>query len=95
LIKLGQHRVTWVHLSGAGKNASEPDEFDEAVSMPPYSQNEIQMSPGDYIEIAVQLANMNGIVDIGSTLVWENPSFIDINPNERDPLSYNRELKIL
>lgn len=37
---------------------------------------------------------MNGIVDL-SKLVWEQPLFFEINPNERDALSYNRDLKIL
>lgn len=52
------------------------------------------MSPGDYIEFAVQLANMNGIVNL-DTLVWENPLALDINETERDALSYNKELKLL
>jgi hypothetical protein len=37
---------------------------------------------------------MNGIVDI-SSLTWEQIQFIDIYPNEKDALSYNRDLKIL
>ena len=37
---------------------------------------------------------MNGIVDI-SSLIWEQIQFIDIYPNEKDALSYNRDLKIL
>ena len=51
VISKGKPRVTWIHLS------------DE---LPPYSQNEIQMSPGDIIEFAVTLYNMNGIVDLES-----------------------------
>jgi len=52
------------------------------------------VSPGDYIEFAVQLANMNGIVNLG-TLIWEVPASLDINEIERDALSYNREMKML
>jgi hypothetical protein len=95
VIKSGQQRITWIHLSGRGNTAhNEENEFDEGISMPPYSQNELQIAPGDYIELAVQLSNMNGIVDINS-LIWEPPVFLEINPNERDPLSYNRDLKIM
>jgi hypothetical protein len=32
--------------------------------MPVYSQNEIQMTPGDIVEIAVCISNLNGLVDI-------------------------------
>lgn len=54
ILKPGNKRITWVHLSGCG-NIEQPEEceFDEAISMPPYSQNEIQVSPDDYIEFAV------------------------------------------
>lgn len=79
VIKKGQPRVTWIHLS------------DE---LPPYSQNEVQMSPGDIIEFAVCLYNMNGLVDI-DTFQWENIELFKIQKNERDPLIYNRDLKIL
>lgn len=62
--------------------------------MPPYSQNEIQMSPGDLIEFTICLANMNGNVDL-HTLTWEKPELIEICQNERDALSYNRDIKLL
>lgn len=37
---------------------------------------------------------MNGLVDLKS-LAWDSPRFIPISPTERDPLSYNRDLKLL
>jgi hypothetical protein len=52
------------------------------------------MSPGDIIEFAVCIFNMNGVIDL-KTLVWELPELISISKNEKDPLSYNRDLKIL
>jgi hypothetical protein len=38
----------------------------EAISIPPYTQNEIQVAPGDIIEFSVSLANMNGFVDLST-----------------------------
>lgn len=52
------------------------------------------MSPGDIIEFAVCLYNMNGIVDLDK-FSWENIELFKIQKNERDPLIYNRDLKIL
>ena len=46
------------------------------------------------MEIAVCLANMNGVVDLNS-LAWEKPVLFEMCTNERDALSYNREVKIL
>lgn len=44
ILKPGQRRVTWLHLSGAGTDTQYSEgEYDQAFSMPPYSQNEIQM----------------------------------------------------
>ena len=95
LAKQSQQRITWIHLSGAGTDTKHSEgEFDEALSLPPYSQNEISVSPGDIIEFTVCLANMNGIVNLES-LAWEQAILIDINPNEKDPLTYNRDLKII
>ena len=66
----------------------------ESISIPPYSQNEVQVSPGDIIEFTVCLANMNGIVDLGS-LLWRSPSLMDFPVFDKDCLSYNREFKIM
>jgi hypothetical protein len=62
--------------------------------MPTYSQNEIQMAPGDIIEIAICLSNLNGIVDLNS-LEWEEEQTMKIEHNERDALTYNRDIKIM
>jgi len=43
--------------------------------MPAYSQNEIQVVPGDNIEFAVPIANLNGLVDL-SSFQWEDPQEI-------------------
>jgi len=37
---------------------------------------------------------MNGNVDLAS-LTWERPQLIEICPNEKDALSYNRDIKLL
>jgi hypothetical protein len=37
---------------------------------------------------------MNGIIDL-ENLQWEMPELVPINSNERDPLIYNRDLKLL
>lgn len=52
------------------------------------------MAPGDSIEFAVCLANMNGIVNL-STLSWRPPVLMDIEENESDALTYNREVKLM
>ncbi len=52
------------------------------------------MSPGDIIEIAVGLANLNGIVEL-DTFEWEDEEFLKISKNERDVLCYNRDVKIM
>ena len=62
--------------------------------MPVYTQNELQMSPGDIIEFAVCISNMNGIVDLDS-FKWRPCELLRIQSNEKDSLSYNRDLKIL
>ena len=62
--------------------------------MPIYTQNEIQLSPGDTIEIAVCIANLNGIINVDN-FKWDKESIYDINKNERDALCYNRDIKII
>lgn len=52
------------------------------------------MQPGDTIEFSVCLFNMNGIINL-ETIDWELPEILPINQNEKDPLCYNRDLKIL
>lgn len=52
------------------------------------------MQPGDIIEFAVCLFNLNGHIDL-SSLEWELPEILPINSNEKDALTYNRDLKIL
>lgn len=52
------------------------------------------MAPGDLIEFAVTLYNMNGIVDL-ATFAWEDPELLKIPPLERDPLTYDRDVKLL
>ncbi len=37
---------------------------------------------------------MNGIINLNS-FEWEPPQTLTINPNEKDPLTYNRDLKLL
>ena len=49
ILKKGQKRVTWIHVS---------------EDQPPYCQNEIQMSPGDIVEFAVCLFNLNGLINL-------------------------------
>ena len=52
------------------------------------------MSPGDVIEFAVCLYNMNGVVDLDG-FNWRHLELFDIIKNERDPLIYNRDIKIM
>jgi len=52
-----QMRKTWVHISD---------------TMPGFAQNEIQVAPGDRIEIAFCIFNLNGFVDMES-LAWHKP----------------------
>jgi hypothetical protein len=52
------------------------------------------MSPGDTIEIAICLSNLNGIVNL-DTFEWENEEIVKINNNEKDVLCYNRDVKIM
>lgn len=71
--------MTWIHLSD---------------DLPAYSQNEIQMQPGDIIEFGVCLFNLNGLVNL-STFQWDLCQQIKITQNEKDSISYDRNLKIL
>lgn len=52
------------------------------------------MSPGDTIEIAICLSNLEGIVNL-QTFEWEPEETAKINNNEKDALSYNRDVKIM
>jgi hypothetical protein len=52
------------------------------------------MAPGDTIEIAVCLYNMNGLVNLDS-LSWEPIEVFNISQIERNPLTYNRDYKLL
>lgn len=62
--------------------------------MPLYTQNEIQSMPGDSIEIAVCIVNLNGIVDVNK-FDWEPENIVKINKNDKDVLIYNRDVKIM
>ncbi|CDW80022.1 UNKNOWN [Stylonychia lemnae] len=79
IVKKGSQRITWVHKS---------------EDLPSYSQNELQVSPGDIIEFAVCLYNMNGIINIDS-FQWEQPQLLLIPQNEKNPLVYNKDVKAL
>jgi hypothetical protein len=46
---------------------------------------------GDIIEVAIPLANLNGIVDLDS-FSWEDQEIFKIEKNEKDALSYNRDI---
>lgn len=52
------------------------------------------MQPGDVVEFAVCIYNMNGIVDLNS-FSWEPYEILKIKKNEINGLLYNRDLKIL
>ena len=52
------------------------------------------MSPGDNIEIAVSILNLNGLVDL-ENFTWEEIQKHEISKNDRDALNYDRDLKIL
>lgn len=71
-------RKTWVHISD---------------SMPGVAQNEIQVAPGDRLEIAFCIYNLNGFVDM-SSLSWAKPCFAKIEANMFDFEEYNRDLQI-
>ena len=69
-------RKTWAHVSD---------------SLPGYAQNEIQVAPGDRIQIAFCIYNLNGFVDMDS-LNWSKPCFASIEPNMADFMTYNRDV---
>ncbi len=52
------------------------------------------MAPGDLIEFAVCLYNMNGLVDL-SSFEWEAPELLAIPATERNALIYDRDMKLL
>ena len=52
------------------------------------------MSPGDFIEFAICIYNMNGLVDL-TTLDWNPPELLKIPATEKDPLAYDRDIKLL
>lgn len=52
------------------------------------------MAPGDIIEIAVCIVNLNGLVDVNK-FEWEKETIIKINKNDKDVMCYNRDIKIL
>ena len=52
------------------------------------------MSPGDSIELAVCIFNLNGLVDLDS-FEWEPIEKLEISKNDRDALNYDRDVKIL
>mmetsp|Transcript_41946 Transcript_41946/g.40257 ORF Transcript_41946/g.40257 Transcript_41946/m.40257 type:complete len:107 (-) Transcript_41946:384-704(-) len=52
------------------------------------------MCPGDIIEIAVCISNLNGIVNL-NTFEWDPEEFLKIIANEKDVLTYNRDVKIM
>jgi hypothetical protein len=73
-----QMRKTWVHISD---------------TLPGFAQNEIQVAPGDRIEIAFCIFNLNGFVDMES-LAWHKPSFAKLNDNMIDYTEYNRDIQL-
>ena len=68
-------RRTWIHLSDR---------------LPGYSQNEIQVAPGDRIVIGFCIYNLNGFVDI-ENLQWVKPSFAQIHESMVNFMQYNRD----
>jgi hypothetical protein len=46
------------------------------------------------LEIAVCIYNMNGLINL-NTLDWDNPEFLPIPSNEKNPLVYNKDVKAL
>lgn len=52
------------------------------------------MAPGDTIELAVSILNLNGLVDLTS-FKWNSIEKLDIPKNDRDVLNYDRDVKIL
>ncbi len=71
--------MTWVHCSD---------------DVPTYSQNELQQEPGDIVEFAICLANLNGLINLES-LIFEELEVIPISSNERNALVYNKDVKAL
>jgi hypothetical protein len=71
-------RKTWVHISD---------------TLPGFAQNEIQVAPGDRIEIAFCIYNLNGFVDMES-LTWHKPYFAKLNDNMVDYTEYNRDIQL-
>ena len=63
IVRPGGKRITWIHMGD---------------DTPPYSQNEVQMAPGDVIEFAVCLYNMNGVIDMRG-FEWEAPEVLAVN----------------
>lgn len=61
-------------------------------NMPGFAQNEIQVAPGDRIEIAFCIFNLNGMVNL-KTLQWNKPHFAKIENNLLDFTTYNRDLQ--
>lgn len=55
-----------------------------------YAQNEIEVAPGDHVEISFCIYNLNGFIDT-ETLVWSRPSFVTIDKNMRNFMDYNRD----
>lgn len=79
LIKNRKHqRKTWVHISD---------------TMPGYSQNEIQVAPGDRFQLGFCFLNLNGFVEMDS-LSWAKPMFISVPSNMHDFMSYNRDKQL-
>lgn len=52
------------------------------------------MQPGDIIEFAICIANLNGLINLDS-IVFEALDIIPISPNERNALVYNKDVKAL
>ena len=52
------------------------------------------MAPGDTIELAVSILNLNGLVDL-QNFKWHPLEKLDIPKNDRDALNYDRDIKIL
>ena len=75
----GCSRQTWLHLSDR---------------LPGYAQNEIQVAPGDSIQVGFCTYNLNGFVDIDS-LSWAKPAFPVIHESMVDFLKYSREEQII
>jgi len=55
-----------------------------------HAQNEIQVAPGDHVQIGFCIYNLNGFIDT-ETLAWSQPTFAKIDQNMQNFMEYNRD----